>query len=214
MLGIADFVGGIDQGILVVGLERKVEVDRDLSVRVSQAPPVLRDGIPCTHHPHFAPTVALRASRGYQGSWWERWRTQKGGGTVVAHDWGHQASHQVDRTSYVPFKFRGTRISRAWDAEAQGGVQGIYSASDRTRRWSFQQEVCRVTRTSWLVAKWAERDQLPSLLHQPGLHCANAGKLADRNSDDRYCNDDLRQGHIAISTHKSLSSPSVSGSNE
>ncbi len=56
MLGVADLVEGVNQGVLVVGLQREVEVNRCASGRVAQVLPILRDGVPCVLHPRFVPT--------------------------------------------------------------------------------------------------------------------------------------------------------------
>jgi hypothetical protein len=53
--GLADLVKGIDQGVLAVGLERNMEVDRGAVGRVTHADPVVRDGIPLVLYKHFVP---------------------------------------------------------------------------------------------------------------------------------------------------------------
>jgi len=55
MLGTADLVERIDQGIFAVGLERNVEVDRGAGWRAIQILPVLRDGMPRVFRAHVFP---------------------------------------------------------------------------------------------------------------------------------------------------------------
>ncbi len=55
MAGTADFVEGIDQGILTLGLERNVEVDRGFGGWVAKTYPAFGDGIPCMFHAHTTP---------------------------------------------------------------------------------------------------------------------------------------------------------------
>ena len=52
----ADLVERVDEGILTVGLERNVEVDREVGGWVTQALPVGQDGIPRAHRVHVFPT--------------------------------------------------------------------------------------------------------------------------------------------------------------
>ena len=59
MTGTADFVEGIDQRILALGVERNVKVDRGFGRWAVQTYPVFGDGIPCMLHEHAAPI------------WWE-----------------------------------------------------------------------------------------------------------------------------------------------
>ena len=52
----ADFVKGVDQGGLVVRLEREVEVDGSVERRGAEGLPVGRDGIPFMFDTHVIPT--------------------------------------------------------------------------------------------------------------------------------------------------------------
>ena len=54
MVGTADLVEGVDQGILTLGLERNVEVDRGFGGWVAQTYPAFGDGIPRMLHEHAA----------------------------------------------------------------------------------------------------------------------------------------------------------------
>ena len=56
MVGTADFVQGVDQGVLVLGLECNVEIDGGVSTRVAQARPVHWDRIPLVLYMHVFPT--------------------------------------------------------------------------------------------------------------------------------------------------------------
>ncbi len=56
MLGAADLVESVNQGVLTVGLESNVEVDRSAGGRATQALPVLRDGVPGVLGLHIIPT--------------------------------------------------------------------------------------------------------------------------------------------------------------
>ncbi len=56
MAGIADLVERVNQGVLTVGLQCQVEVNRGISGWRAQSLRVLRDGIPYVLHPHFVPT--------------------------------------------------------------------------------------------------------------------------------------------------------------
>ena len=55
--GSTDFIEGINQGVLILGLERNVEVDRGFSGRVAQTFPVYGDRSPCMLHPHVTPML-------------------------------------------------------------------------------------------------------------------------------------------------------------
>jgi hypothetical protein len=52
----ADLVENVDQGVLTLGLERKIKVNCGTGRRAAQAPPVLRDGVPGVHGVHVVPT--------------------------------------------------------------------------------------------------------------------------------------------------------------
>jgi len=52
---LADLVKYVDQGVLTVGPERNVKVDRGTGRRVARALPVLRDGVPGVLGLHVAP---------------------------------------------------------------------------------------------------------------------------------------------------------------
>ena len=56
MVGTADLVQGVDQGILVLGLERNVEIDGGVSRRVAEIRPVHWDRIPLVLYVYVFPT--------------------------------------------------------------------------------------------------------------------------------------------------------------
>ena len=50
--GLADLVKGVDQGVLVLWLERYMEIDRVVIERWTQAKPVVRDSVPLVFYHH------------------------------------------------------------------------------------------------------------------------------------------------------------------
>ena len=50
--GLADLVKGVNQGVLVLGLESNMEFDRVVIERWTQVEPVVRDGIPLVFYHH------------------------------------------------------------------------------------------------------------------------------------------------------------------
>ncbi len=57
MAGGADLVQRIDQGVIVMGLERNVEVNRGAGERGTKVLPVVWDGLPGVHHTHIIPRL-------------------------------------------------------------------------------------------------------------------------------------------------------------
>ena len=55
MSGLADLVEGVNQCVLVVGLERYMEVDGGAFRRVTHGDPIVRDDIPLVLYEHMSP---------------------------------------------------------------------------------------------------------------------------------------------------------------
>ena len=53
--GVADLVKGVSQCVLAVRLESNIEVDDGVVGRLTQADPVVRDGLPLVLYTHIAP---------------------------------------------------------------------------------------------------------------------------------------------------------------
>ena len=86
MLWVANLVEGVNQGVLMVGLERKVEVDRGLGLRVPHALPVLRNGIPCMHYLHSTPTLCERSREAAEKSSGKDGEHKEGVGSHATED--------------------------------------------------------------------------------------------------------------------------------
>ncbi len=109
MLRIADLMERINQCVLVLGIERNVEVNRGAGGRVTKALPVGWNGIPGMLYTHVIPMwwegrdeVSERSDGGEDGEQRE---------TVVAHDY---------RGSLVVTKAGGAERAKHWNGENAG----------------------------------------------------------------------------------------------
>jgi hypothetical protein len=72
MLRRANLIECLDQGILVVGPERDMEVERDTSRREAKALPVVGDDFPSVLNFHFIPTWREECRKANKGDNSER----------------------------------------------------------------------------------------------------------------------------------------------
>ena len=79
----ADLVECINQGVLVVGLKRNVEVNRGTRGRVTQRHPVGRGGRPCVLHTFIIPKNCKRRGQFPEGNGGKYGENRE---PVVAHD--------------------------------------------------------------------------------------------------------------------------------
>ncbi len=110
--GIADFVERIDQGVLAVGLKRKVEVDRGAGGRVTQSLPVGRGGIPRVFHTYVIPKSCKGRCEAPEGSSDKYGENRE---LMVSHNQGgHQLSKGLEVWRVSTETLRAQRSSRVF----------------------------------------------------------------------------------------------------
>ena len=96
MPGLADLMKDVSQGVLLVGLESNIKIDRGFVVGGSYADPVVWDDVPLVFFDHIVPRGREEGHRG---------TTEEGGSEDREHR-GSEVAHNCEKAS------RGERYSR------------------------------------------------------------------------------------------------------
>ena len=75
MPGLTDLMKDVSQGVLLVGLESNMEINRGTDGRGTQASPIVRDDVPLVFYNHVVPRC--RDSEGHSGTNEERSRKDR-----------------------------------------------------------------------------------------------------------------------------------------